>query len=349
MLKPIDTQSARSWYEYLAEPRIAKLTGRVLRASGPRIAVVGNCQSFSVAYAMKLLRPTAVVGHFPVLTRSRFGLKVLARTLATYDYVFSHEFPSGFIPGGGSDELRDLLDKTMFIPAISFAAFHPDCVYVNEESAGPPVFSPLGSYHSALAVFAFRKGLSLEEANALFNENVFAALGYFDLWNASSAQLIDSAKQYGLDLSAEFAKWARRGIFMYTVNHPKPFVLVDLATKLLERLSLSVQDRDWEHYMVDDFIDQSRPVFPVYPPIGAFFGCLGSYTFRITTTQHARTVADYMSLPQFLEGSYKNYDKLRGARLANRRVDAWLADPATTDQIVSLAKENVRAGLLPVR
>ena len=61
MLKPIDKQTARTWYQYLAEPFVAKMTGRALRATGPRIAVVGNCQSFSIAYSMQLLCPTARV------------------------------------------------------------------------------------------------------------------------------------------------------------------------------------------------------------------------------------------------------------------------------------------------
>ncbi len=83
--------------------------GEVLRANGPRIAVVGNCQSFSVAYSMQLLCPTARVDHFPVISFSRLPLKLLARTLASYGHVLMHEFPTGFIPDGGSIELRDLL------------------------------------------------------------------------------------------------------------------------------------------------------------------------------------------------------------------------------------------------
>jgi hypothetical protein len=96
-----------------------------------------------------------------------------------------HEFPTGFIPGGGSIELRDLLKKSISIPLITFAAFHPDCVYVSGtcDDGRAPVFGPLGPYHSALALFAFRGGLSPREANALFNNNVFEALRYFDFWN----------------------------------------------------------------------------------------------------------------------------------------------------------------------
>jgi len=65
MLKPIDKQTARTWYQYLAETLRRQNDGRALRATGPRIAVVGNCQSFSVAYSMQLLCPTAKGHHFP--------------------------------------------------------------------------------------------------------------------------------------------------------------------------------------------------------------------------------------------------------------------------------------------
>jgi hypothetical protein len=302
VLRPIDKQTIRSWYQYFAEPHIVKLTGRVLRAIGPRIAIVGTCQSFSIACAMKLMCPTATVDHFPIISRSHVPQKIFVETLATYDYVFLHAFPAGFIPGGGSNELRDLLEGTILIPTISFSAFHPDSISVGEGEVHAPIFGPLGVYHSVLALFAFRKGLSLREANALFNDNVFQALGYFDFWNEASAELIESGKRdCDLDLSDEFIKWSRRGVFMYTINHPKPFVLVDVAKKLLTNAGFTVPDIDYENYIFDDFI--RYPIFPIYPAIGAHFGCFGSYTFRLTTAQVERHVVDYLTLPQFLSGS----------------------------------------------
>ena len=233
---------------------------------------------------------------------------------------------------------------------ISFAAFHPDCVYVDGtgDDGRAPVFGPFGPYHSALALFAFRGGLSPREANALFNDNVFEALRYFDFWNEASAELIEGVKRTcGLDLSAELGHWARRGVFMYTVNHPKPFVLVDVAKKLLKHIGISVPEIDYENYLIDDFI--RYPIFPVYPPVGAHYGCPGSYTFKLTSTHAPRDVGDYLLLPQFLSGSYEIYRKCDSARLSNHRVDSWLGDKATTDMLLSLARENSRAGLLPVR
>ena len=58
---------------------IASLRDKSLRrpGSGPRIAVVANCQSFGIAYAMKLLNVDATVHRFPVVFKSWFGVKTI--------------------------------------------------------------------------------------------------------------------------------------------------------------------------------------------------------------------------------------------------------------------------------
>ena len=119
MLQPMDKQIAKSWYQQLVEPHIARLSGRTLRTTGPKIAVVGNCQSYSIAFAMKLMLPAARVDHFAVTTGARSSIEILAQTLATYDFIFAHDFPCGFIPGGGFAKLRELLPR--IIPMERFA------------------------------------------------------------------------------------------------------------------------------------------------------------------------------------------------------------------------------------
>jgi hypothetical protein len=349
MLKPIDRQVAKSWFEYLVEPQLARFTGRKLRRTGPRIAVIGACQSYSLAFAMKLLRPDATVDHFPALLRARVHLDTVARTLATYDHVFSNLFPPGYIPGGGYSELCGLLERTRCVPHIVCGAFHPDCIYVGPEG-GPPLFTALGPYHSALALFAYLKGLSVAEANALFNDNVFETLGYFDAWTPAVAHLLLQCRnEGGLDFSNELAAWARRGVFMYTINHPKPFVMIDMARRLLTEAGVETGRFDSEHYMIDDFVEQSRPIFPVYPPIGARYGVSGSYTFRVTRSRVVRDTADYLDLPQFLTSAFEKYGASERSRLVNPRVEAWLADTVTCERLVALARKNLAEGLTPVR
>jgi hypothetical protein len=347
MFSQIDKQIVRSWKEYLIEPRLAKLTGRVLRRTGPRIAVVGNCQSFGVAYAMKLLDPSATVDHYSAIGRARADMSLFARTMGTYDYVFSHKFPQGHINNGDSDELRRRVSKTVLFPAITFAAFHPDLVYLLDATRGnAQLFGPLGPYHSALAVFAFRKGLTLEEANALYNRNVFEALGYFDVWNDAAEEFLESSKQkFGMDLSVELMNWSRRGVFMYSSVHPKPYVLADIATRLFERVGLKVREDNLDHYTIDDLA--RAEIFPIYPSIGEMYGARGGYLFKMGNFHVSNGVGDFLNLPQYLSACYKIYQAAASTQMAHQRIDNWLSDDATSDYLVRLARENLRAGLTP--
>ncbi|WP_424361318.1 WcbI family polysaccharide biosynthesis putative acetyltransferase [Methylocystis parvus] len=241
MFSQIDKQILKSWRQYAVEPRLARLTGRILRNTGPRIAVLGNCQAFGLAYAMKVMDPSATVDHFSAIGRSRVAtMDMLVKTLDTYDYVFTHDFLEGHLRGGGDSEelLRRLPGKATKTPAVTFAAFHPDLIYIQDKSEPLHgfIFGPLGPYHSAIALFCYRAGLSLEETRAAFNENVFQTLGYLDMWNEVATGFIENARLYGVDLSTDLMNWSRRGVFMYSIVHPKSFVLFDIARRMLEKV-----------------------------------------------------------------------------------------------------------------
>src|SRR5436305_4458066 len=122
------------------------------RPSGPRIAVVGNCQSFGIAYAMKLLDLEAEIDRFSIVAKSWTDVKTLARTLETYDYVFSQNFAPGYVRGGASDALRNELRGGIWFPSLAFGAYHPDLILVFDRSKGNRLVNgPTGPYHSALA------------------------------------------------------------------------------------------------------------------------------------------------------------------------------------------------------
>ncbi len=346
MFSQIDKQIVRSWRQLLIDPHVTKLLGHKSGAKGPRIAVIGNCQSFGVAYAMKLLDPTADIHHFSVVARARASFDLFCKTLETYDYVFSHEFQPGYIGEANSEALRARVPKTMLFPAVIFAAFHPDLVYLIDETRGnAQLHGPLGPYQSALAVFAFRKGLSLEEANALYNRNVFDALGYFDLWNDAARELVTNSKYYDLDLSAELMNWSRRRVFMYSNVHPKPFVLFDIAKRLFAKSGLKALDVNFDHYAIDDLARSE--IFPVYPAIAERFGVRGGYLFKMPNFHISHGVGKFLTLPEYLAASFKIYARSTPSQLVHPRVDRWLADQATSEAVVALARENLRAGLTP--
>src|SRR5947209_12960126 len=107
---------------------IASLRDKKLRrpGAGPRIAVVGNCQSFGVAYAMKLLNLDATVHRFPVIFKSWINVKTLARALKLYDYVFLQPFPPGLVRGGSSEPVLAELNGVVTYPSLIFTGYHPD-------------------------------------------------------------------------------------------------------------------------------------------------------------------------------------------------------------------------------
>lgn len=348
MLTQIDRQMIRSWYRQSVAPLLAKLTGIRSHRTGPRVAVVGNCQSFGVAYAMQLLDPLANVDRFAVHMKAHVDVERLAKTLSEYDYVFSHQFQSGLLARGDSEDLRRLLPKAIFFPFLWFPAYHPDQIHLLDETRGNAgLFGALGPYHSALALFAFHKGLTLEEANALFNGNVFDEVGYFDAWNAAVQELVDNADKFSLDLREHVVRWSRRGVFMWSNNHPKSFVLYDLAKTLAARAGLPVRDIDWDYYAIDDL--GRADVFPVYPPLAERFGQPGSYTFKRGNYHLSASVGDSLTLPQFLSASYDLYARCAPSQISNPRVENWLADSTLAERLVELARENTKAGLTQVR
>ncbi|HEX3181181.1 MAG TPA: hypothetical protein VHR44_07995, partial [Beijerinckiaceae bacterium] len=74
LLSALDRQVLASW----RDRALKRQTSR------PRIAIVGNCQSFGIAYAMKLLDLAAEVVRVPIVSRSWTDIKTLARTLQPY-------------------------------------------------------------------------------------------------------------------------------------------------------------------------------------------------------------------------------------------------------------------------
>jgi len=323
-----------------------KLRGQVAPA-GPRLAVIGNCQSYGVAYAMKLLDPTARVDHYSAIVKTVADIDALARVLKTYDKVFTQDFPAGIVKGGDSGALLQRVNNATLFPTVSFAAFHPDLVYLLDATRGHRALNgPLRPYHSALAVFAFRAGLSLEEANALFNRNVFEAVGYLDVWNAASREFLDNAKRYGLDLSPDLMNWSRRGVFMFSTVHPKPYVLAGIARQLFARAGLAIHNDNFDDYAIDDLA--RAEIFPVYPAIAEIFGVKGGYLFKRGNFHISHGVGEFMTLPQYLAACFAVYRKARPEEIAQARVDGWLADAKVSQRLVSLARENLARGLTPV-
>ncbi len=330
LLAEIDLQVINTWRRRLLKKD----------QSGPRIAVVGNCQSFGIAYGMKLLNPDSVVHRYTIVRPGWVGLDLLERTLRDYDYVFSLEFQKGFVKGGDWLALRDRMPSIIPFSSVVFSGFHPDTIYILDPTRKHrPLDSATGPYHSALALYGYLAGLSPERTEALFHANVFRPLGYFDVWRPATEEFLNAANAVGLDLSTELLRWARRGCFMYSMNHPKAFVLADVARALLKRENLPIADVDFDDYAVDDIVRGS--VFPVYPPIAEHYGHQGSYVFKLGNYRLSRTVGEFMTLRRFIEASFTIYKNYTREQLNHHRVEGWLANEGLGRTLALLSAENL--------
>ena len=300
--------------------------------TGPSIAILGNCQARGIARALKLLAPTSPVRYLSMgsLKRDHGDLDGLARTLKTHDLVFSQAFPAGLLPGGGSEHLREQDPRVAPVPSIVFSAFHPDMVYAGAASdlaALKLAPSPLGQYHSAIALTAHRLKLGVAPTAALFREDVFARLGYLDQWNPAAHELLAASAQIGFPLDRELTRWARRGVFMHLMNHPKAFVLGDIAKRLLREAGHDPMAVEVEDYLGDELAQDV--IWPVYPPVAAQFGASGAYLFKARTRGDAFPVL--YDLPGFVAASFALYDATTAEALRCPRVEAWLATPEIVD------------------
>jgi Polysaccharide biosynthesis enzyme WcbI len=326
---------------------IASLRDKSLRrpGSGPRIAVVANCQNFSIAYAMKLLNVEATVHPFPVMFKPWLSVQTLTRALKLYDYVFLQPFGPRYIRGGTSDTIIAGLNNPVLFPTIVFTGFHPDQIYIEDSTLddNARVGGPLGPYHSALAFFAYRAGLPVDAALRLFNRDVFDAVGYFDVWNEACDALLQEGQKFSLDFREDLLRWTRRGCFMYSIIHPKPFVFVDVARQLMEKAGIPVTPIDHDNYAVDDLV--RGIVYPVYPDIAEFYGFSGSYIFKGAHFSLTHDVGEFWNLRQFITECYRFYATYRPNQLTNERIETWLGDAEARDFLLDAARAAPRARL----
>ena len=295
---------------------------------GPSIAVLGNCQARGLAQAMRLLAPKSPVRYLAMgsLKRDHGHIDGLIRVLEAHDHVFSQVFPTGLIPGGDVATVRAREPRLKLFPAIVFSAFHPDMVYAGQASdlaALKLAPSPMGQYHSAIALCAHRLGLDADRTRSLFREDVFARLGYLDHWEPAVRELVGSAAGTGFGLERELTLWARRGAFMHVMNHPKAFVVGDIARRLLAESGFSPEPVAIEDYLGDELAQDV--IWPIYPPIAEHFGLTGSYLFKMKP--RGDVFPRLYDLAGFIAASFSIYDGMPAADLACQRVEAWLAAP----------------------
>ena len=332
MLSQVDRQLLAHWR--------ARTFGK--SKAGPRIAIVGNCQSFGFSYGMKLYNPELTIDRYALVARTYADLKQLTAALSHYDVVFSQDFgPALLRDDADSGALRAAMPKIRRLPFVNFSGFHPDTVYLFDPTrAGKLILGPTGVYHSGLTLFGYMRGMSVDQTEALFNTEVFDYLGYLDVWDSAADEFLRAAAATGMDLQGDLARWARRGNFMYTPNHPKPQVMFDVARKAMKEAGLAIRDIEADDYLVDDLVRGF--ILPVYPPLADRYGFKGSTLFKKEHYRLSFSPGEFLTLTQYIADCFAIFARHEKPQLANARVDGWLADDETVRTLTVLSAEAMK-------
>jgi hypothetical protein len=289
---------------------------------------MGNCQAEGIARSLRLLLPRARVQLVPFdgLGRRYGSLDRLKAHLAPFDHVFTQFFPEGFVDGGNVHVLGAQDPRIRLYPTILFPGYQPDMVLVGDVgalSASRLIASPVGPYHSAIVLCAYLEGLGPEDTAGLFRDSLYTRLGFYEAWNVAAAELLGSARDIAFPLEAELARWSRRGCFMHVLNHPKLFVLADLARRLATEAGLEPIPARVEDYLPDELA--ADVVWPLYPDLAARYGLTGAMLFK---DRARRSDPKLYDLPGFIAASFAIYRRHAPEALGCIRVEGWRANAA---------------------
>ena len=289
--------------------------------SNLRILIYGNCQAIPLVRLLQAMTgcpmPTVLSTTSVILARMQQGKREMFELVADSDLVLVQ----------GIEDVASRIEalfpehahKVRRVPVINFSGFHPDIVYVTNKASDKFLIGPMSEYHSALALAAWKNGLSVTQAVGLFREDVFAELGYFTHWELSRTRLGEAFSWSGLRLDALLRKWTSTGCWMYSVNHPKHRVLADLARSILHREGLDAR-LSAEEFVPDHLATDA--VWPVYPEIAKALGIDGNYLFKCPRQPGAVDPAVLsIDLAEMVSSSYAVFNGRPPDGLACVRVD----------------------------
>ena len=280
-----------------------------------RIVVVGNCHGRGMAKIMPYLAPD-VVSKFYCLTPEF----VLSIDKGKADLTFFLE--ADLILVQSDQAIVTLLGKRIpavrgkikQLPTMVFNAFQPDCVHVQHGAYQVP--SPIGPYTSALAFYGWQEGIGIDQTLALFADQVYEALGYYDYWDASVRWLTEEWARCDLEIGDHIRNWSQRGCWMHTMNHPKLFVLADVVRAALAREGVLTLPYV-EDYIKDDL--GSLTAWPVYPEIGKALGMRPEHTslyFKRGNAAEGLEV-EMLGLAEFVRGCFSYFERFKPEELSS--------------------------------
>lgn len=291
------------------------------------IVVVGNCQAPILARILSWINGGVHVSPVPIHTLQRNMMNDAASKIDGADLVVTQPIHGEYF---GPLRTTEWIGKKrlVIVPNVFFEGHLPDCCYVGGMSGR--VKSPVGEYHSIIALKAFLEGRSAEETEALYNRETFERFGYLDLVDQSWAELELRAKRLDVNWAPLLSELKALGVFTYTVNHPDNRAMLAVACHAARELGIPLEDskQDLQRYFVDEL--STGIVLPVFPEIAAHHGLdgRGSRNYRGSRQRNYPMI----SLGQMIRESFEIYaaenrDKLAASGQRARKIVSDIAFP----------------------
>jgi hypothetical protein len=275
-------------------------SGRLFRQKqGQRssLLVVSNCQTLPIGRGLSRLNLYESVGEISYLG----GFEKVDAKIKSFDSPVT--LVTSIEESVCNELVRDnatKIERVLKIPEIYFPAFHPDQSYV-QLVGGEILKSPIGDYHSKMALYGFMSGLNLDRCQKLYSENVYEKIGYFDTWTDSILKIENRFLSSDLSFDSFRPFLSGHEIFMNSFNHPNAKVIHALTLEICTELDiLSTELKSPKPSDLHDYLTGPGLVYPLFPEIASIFGQEGDYVFY---TENGKQ----LSLDRFIEESYLIY------------------------------------------
>jgi len=256
-----------------------------------KILITGNCQTVGVTNALNILLPDhAIQSEFlpwPFDRAEHFArMALLTEGVDVWITIGSQSGIDATLALN-----RQAPRQIIKMPAIGFAAFHPDLCYAKNRADETLTQH---HYNSAIVAWAYRHDIDISDTVRLFRREVFRRLGYFDMWHSSRECLHNQFKASSLSdyFQPFWLNIKRSGNFMHSINHPKIHVIAKLSQLLTSMVTNRPLDLIRELGLHDN-LDQV--IWPLYPDIAQEYSLPGGdYLWKISESHYIDGLAPYI-------------------------------------------------------
>lgn len=250
----------------------------MLTADGKRILVLANCQTGGLSACLTTLLPSALVSsaHW---SETDEGVERSAQAAAEADIVITSA-PKRLVEVLADRHGFDR-SKVFRIPSIFFPGFDPDLTYASAN--GKPIYPVITSpYHSAIGIWCWKKGLSVDRTASYFTAQTMAHLGYDRFWTVATAQTRGHFSETQASFSDFFMPLQSSGErFMHTSNHPSIKAIALLSKNIARQFGAKESQLDLPlHDLIPDALGHEM-TWPIYPGIGEQLGLKPYLIWRI--------------------------------------------------------------------